>query len=97
MPLKPVDLKELEKHTESIYEAIIVAAKKARQINAEMKIEFNKRLSELPPQIQTTDDQEEIENPDQIRISKELEEKGKPTEQALEALLKGEIVYRYTK
>jgi DNA-directed RNA polymerase subunit K/omega len=94
MPLKPVEIKEIEKHTESIYEAIIVAAKKARQINAEMKIEYNKRLSELPPQVQL-DDAEEVENPDQIRISKELEAKGKPTEQALKALLKGEIVYRY--
>ena len=94
MPLKPVEIKEIEKHTESIYEAIIVAAKKARQINAEMKIEYNKRLSELPPQVQL-DDAEEVENPDQIRISKELEVKGKPTEQALQALLKGEIVYRY--
>jgi DNA-directed RNA polymerase subunit K/omega len=94
MPLKPVEIKEIEKHTESIYEAIIVAAKKARQINAEMKIEYNKRLSELPPQVQL-DDAEEVENPDQIRISKELEAKGKPTEQALQALLKGEIVYRY--
>jgi DNA-directed RNA polymerase subunit K/omega len=94
MPLKPVEIIEIEKHAESIYEAIIVAAKKARQINAEMKIEYNKRLSELPPQVQL-DDTEEIENPDQIRISKELEAKGKPTEQALEALLNGEIVYRY--
>lgn len=96
MPLKPVDLKEIEKHTESIYEAIIVTAKKARQINAEMRIEYNKRLAELPPQVQL-DDIEEVENPDQIRISKEIEAKGKPTEQALEALLRGEIVYRYTK
>ncbi len=96
MPLKPVDLKEIEKHTGSIYEAIIVTAKKARQINAEMKIEFNKRLSELPPQVQL-DDLDEFENPDQIRISKEIDAKGKSTEQALESLLKGEIVYRYTK
>lgn len=96
MPLKPIELKEIEKHSKSIYEAIIVAAKKARQINADMKIEYNKKLAELPPQIQY-DEIEEIENPDQIRISKELEAKGKPTEQALEALLKGEIVYRYTK
>ncbi len=96
MPLKPIDLREIEKNTESIYEAIIVAAKKARQINAEMRIEYNKRLSELPPQVQF-DEVEEVENPDQIRISKEIEAKGKPTEQALEALLRGEIVYRYTK
>lgn len=96
MPLKPVDLKEIEKHTESIYEAIIVTAKKARQINAEMRVEYNKLLMELPPQVQL-DDIEEVENPDQIRISKEIEAKGKPTEQALEALLRGEIVYRYTK
>lgn len=96
MPLKPVDLRQIEKNSESIFEAIVVAAKKAGQIQAEMKIEFNKRLSELPPQVQI-EDQEEVENPDQIRISKELEAKGKPTEQALEALLRGEIVYRYTK
>ncbi|GIV45337.1 MAG: hypothetical protein KatS3mg036_0155 [Ignavibacterium sp.] len=94
MPLKPIELKEIEKHNESIYEAIIVAAKKARQINAEMREIFNKRLSELPPQVQL-DDTEEVENPDQIRISKELEALGKPTEQALESLLKGEIVFRY--
>ncbi len=96
MPLKPLEIKEIEKHAESIYEAIIVTAKKARQISAEQKIEFNKRLSELPPQVQL-DDHEEVENPDLIRISKEFELRGKATEQALEKLLLGEIVYRYTK
>lgn len=94
MPLKPIEIRVLEKHTKSIYEAIIVASKKSRQIQAETKIEFNKRLSELPPQVQL-DDHEEVENPDLMRISKELELKGKSTEQALEKLLNGEIVYRY--
>lgn len=96
MSIKPIELKEVEKQTESIYEAIVVAAKRARQINDEMKIEYNKRVSEIPG-INQLDDQEEIENPDQVRISQEMDKQGKPTERALYELLNGEIEYRFIK
>ncbi|MBU2444931.1 MAG: DNA-directed RNA polymerase subunit omega [Bacteroidetes bacterium] len=96
MPLKPVDVKELEKHAENIYESIVVISKRARQINDDMKIEYNKRVAEIPG-INQLDEQEEIENPDQIRISKELEKQGKSTERALKEFLNGEVEFRYIK
>ncbi|MBM4176606.1 MAG: DNA-directed RNA polymerase subunit omega [Ignavibacteria bacterium] len=96
MPLKPVDVKEIEKHAESIYEAIVVTSKRARQINDDIKIEYNKRVAEIPG-INQFDEQEEIENPDQIRISKELEKQGKPTERALKDFLEGDVEFRFNK
>ncbi len=96
MSIKPIDLKEVERQAESVYEAIVVAAKRARQINDEMKIEYNKRVSEIPG-LNQLDDQEEIENPDQVRISQELDKQGKPTERAIHELLSGEIEYRFIK
>jgi DNA-directed RNA polymerase subunit K/omega len=96
MPLNPIDVQEVEKHAESVYEAIVVTSKRARQINDDVKIEYNKRVSEIPG-INQFDEQEEIENPDQIRISKELEKQGKPTERAMKEFLEGQVEFRYTK
>ncbi|MCX8010584.1 MAG: DNA-directed RNA polymerase subunit omega [Ignavibacteria bacterium] len=94
MPLKPIDLEKLEENASNIYEAIVVSAKRARQLNDEYKIEFNKRISEIPG-ITENDEQEEVDNPDQLRISKEFENYGKPTERALNELLSGQVKYRY--
>ena len=78
----------------NIYEAIIVSAKKARQINDENKIEYNALLSTIPT-TGTDDENEDIENPAQLKIALELEKKEKPHLEALEQLLEGKIDYEY--
>lgn len=94
MIINPVDLKLIESRAANVYEAIIIAAKRARQINDENKIEFNKLLSEIP-QIGMDDDSEDTTNLDQLKMALEFEKREKPHLQALQELLDNKIKYRY--
>lgn len=94
MSVEPVDLRVIDERAANIYEAIIVSAKKARKINDENKIEYNALLSTIPT-TGTDDENEDIENPAQLKIALELEKKEKPHLEALEQLLEGKIDYEY--
>ncbi len=94
MHISPIDLREIDKRASNVYEAIIVAAKRARQINDENKIEFNAMLNTIP-ETTTDDDIEDITNPVQLKIALEMEKKNKPHLQALEELLQGKIEFEY--
>ena len=94
MQTKPIDLREIDKCADNIYEAIIVSSLRARQINDEIKIEFNALLSTIPES--TTDEEsEDIYNPAQLKISQDMEKRKKPHIQALDELLKDETKYKY--
>ncbi len=94
MQIVPIDLRKIDERAANIYEAVIVSALRARQINDEIKIEFNALLSTIP-ETQTDDETEDIDNPAQLKISLEMEKRPKPHIQALRELLNGEIEYRY--
>jgi DNA-directed RNA polymerase subunit K/omega len=94
MAVEPVDLRVIDERAANIYEAIIVSAKKARKINDENKIEYNALLSTIPT-TGTDDENEDIENPAQLKIALELEKKEKPHIEALEELLEGKIDYEF--
>ena len=51
MAIKPIDIEHLSGKAENVYEAIVVLLKRARQINEEMKIEFNQRIEMLQSRI----------------------------------------------
>ena len=92
MEINPVDLREIDKRAGNVYEGIIVTSKRARLINAENKIEFNALLSTIPES--TTDDEsEDIDNPAQLKIALELEQRKKPHLQALDEFLDGKIEF----
>ena len=94
MQITPIDLREIDNCADNIYEAIIVSALRARQVNDEVKIEFNALLSTIPES--TTDDEsEDIDNPAQLKISQDMEKRKKPHIQALDELLKEETKFRY--
>jgi DNA-directed RNA polymerase subunit K/omega len=97
MPLKPLDIEQLSSKCENIYEVIVVLLKRARQINEEMKIEFNQRIEML--QSHVFEPEEETEqpqtNPDQILVAQEFEHRPKPTETSIQELLNNKISYRY--
>ena len=94
MQIKPIDLREIDNCADNIYEAIIVSALRARQVNDEVKIEFNALLSTIPES--TTDDEsEDIDNPAQLKISQDMEKREKPHIQALDELLKDETKFKY--
>jgi DNA-directed RNA polymerase subunit K/omega len=97
MPLKPLDIEQLSGTAENIYEAIVILLKRARQINEEMKIEFNQRIEMLQSRIFEPEDETEQPqtNPDQILVAQEFEKRPKPTETAIEELLRGQVVFRY--
>ena len=86
------DLNELEAVTGNIYESIMVIAKRANQINAELKEELNTKLQEFAS---FTDNLEEVfENREQIEISRYYERLSKPTLIAYEEFIEGQIYYR---
>jgi hypothetical protein len=94
MQITPIDLREIDKCADNIYEAIIISALRSRQINDEVKIEFNAMLSTIPES--TTDDEsEDIDNPVQLKMSQDMEKRKKPHIQALDELLKNETKFRY--
>jgi DNA-directed RNA polymerase subunit K/omega len=81
-----------EEKTGNIYESLVVLAKRANHISAEMKEELNEKLSEFASM---TDNLEEVfENREQIEISKHYEKLPKPTLVAVQEFLDGKIYYR---
>ena len=94
MGITPIDLRSIDDKADNIYEAIIVSAKRARQITDENKIEFNALLSTIPETV-GDEESEDIDNPAQLKISQELEKRDKPHVQALNEMLDGEVQFSY--
>jgi DNA-directed RNA polymerase subunit K/omega len=97
MPIKPLDIEKLSNKADNIYEAIVVLLKRARQINEEMKIEFNQRIEMLQTRIFEPEEETEQPqtNPDQILVAQDFEKRLKPTEVAINEILADQLVYRY--
>ncbi|TNE70695.1 MAG: RNA polymerase Rpb6 [Bacteroidetes bacterium] len=86
------DLIDLEHSTDNIYESIVMIAKRANQINVDLKEELTQKLQEFAS---STDNLEEIfENREQIEISKFYERLPKPVAIAIDEMLKDEIYAR---
>ena len=94
MEITPIDLREIDKNASNVYEGIIVTAKRARQINSENKIEFNALLSTIP-EATTDDESEDIDNPAQLKIALDMEQRKKPHLQALSDFLDSKIQFEY--
>jgi DNA-directed RNA polymerase subunit K/omega len=96
MPIKPVDIEELTSKAKNVHEAIVAMSKRARQVNEETKIEFNQRVEQLAPKIENPENPEEVEvNPDQLKVSLEFERRAKPTDVALDELMRSRLEWRY--
>lgn len=89
----PIDLRRIEEVASNVYEAIIVAGKRARQINDDNRLEYNTILNSLA--VGTDDDFEEKENPDQLKAALEFEKRPKPHLQAMGQLLNKNVEFRY--
>lgn len=86
------DKNEIEAPTKNIYQAISIIAKRAEQINSDLKIELVDKLDEFATY---NDSLEEVfENKEQIEVSKFYERLPKPTALAVEEWLKGKVYYR---
>ena len=94
MPIKPANIEELSQKAKNIHEAIVALSKRARQVNDEMKIEFNQRVEMFAPKTEVEGEENEV-NPDQLKVSLEFEKRPKPTDLALEDLMAGKLKWRY--
>ncbi|MDH3251161.1 MAG: DNA-directed RNA polymerase subunit omega [Ignavibacteria bacterium] len=94
MTIKPMDLEQFSSIANSVHEAIVVTSKRARQINEEIKIEFNQRVEMFTTRTEIESEETDI-NPDQLKVSLEFEKRPKPTEIALDELFRGETEWRY--
>ncbi|MDX1363564.1 DNA-directed RNA polymerase subunit omega [Arenibacter latericius] len=89
-----INRNEFDAPTENIYEAISIAAKRAVQINSEIKKELLEKLEEFATY---SDSLEEVfENKEQIEVSKFYERLPKPHAIAVREWLDDKIYYRNT-
>ncbi|SIS65887.1 RNA polymerase Rpb6 [Zobellia uliginosa] len=89
-----INKNEFDKPTGNIYEAISIAAKRAVQINSEIKKELLEKLEEFATY---SDSLEEVfENKEQIEVSKFYEKLPKPHALAVEEWLNDKIYHRNT-
>ncbi len=86
------NLSELAKPTGNIYETVMIIAKRANQISANVKQELSQKLEEFSNYADTLE--ETFENREQIEISKHYERLPKPTLIAIEEFRNNEIYYR---
>ena len=89
-----INREEFDTDTDNIYEAISIVAKRATQINAEIKKELLEKLEEFATY---SDSLEEVfENKEQIEVSKFYEKLPKPQALAIQEWLEDKIYYRNT-
>ena len=98
MPVKPVDIENFSMAATDVYEAIVIASKRARQIHQDIKVELNQRIETLNQLTGTPETEEETDvaaNPDQLKISLEFEKRPKPTDVATQEVIARKVKYRY--
>lgn len=88
------DRNQIDEPTENIYESISIIARRAEQINTEIKKELIDKLEEFATY---NDSLEEIfENKEQIEVSKFYEKLPKPHALAIQEWLRDKIYFRNT-
>lgn len=93
--VQPADIELLLNRGQSLYQAIAIMARRARQINDEIKQEYQARISTLVPMDLDDDDEFDATNFDQLRISLEIDKLGKPTLEAMTEFTGEKLEYRY--
>ncbi len=86
------DVMDLCEDTGNIYESVVIIAKRANQISAEIKTELSKKLQEFASSSDNLD--EVFENREQIEISRFYEKLPKATLMATEEFVNGKIYFR---
>lgn len=92
MAIETRDLEKIESKTANLYESVVVASKRSRQINDMQKMELAQRLE---PIIAKETEDDTIMNQDKLNISLEFEVREKPTLQSLKELTDGKLDFRF--
>ena len=85
---------QLDEPTGNIYKTVSIVAKRAVQLNEELRTELFDKLEEFATPIETLE--EIFENKEQIEVSKFYEKLPKPHAVAVEQWLAEKIYYRHT-
>jgi DNA-directed RNA polymerase omega subunit len=93
MAIQPRSLGKIKERVPNLYEAVIIASKRARKINDDVKIEFNSLVSTMNAGHE--EEFEDRENPEQLKLSLEFEKREKPHIKAIKELIDDGIEYRY--
>lgn len=83
---------DFSKMTDNIYETVAMLTKRANQIAAEEKKELHNKIDDFKSSSDAMD--EIFENREQIEIVRRFEQQPKPTLEATEEYLEGDIYYR---
>jgi len=86
------NIMDLCQETGNIYESVVIIAKRANQIAAEIKQDLSKKLAEFASYNDTLE--EVFENREQIEISRYYEKLPKPSLMATEEFVEGNIYWR---
>lgn len=78
---KTKDIRKFDKQTGNYYKSIVIMSKRADQIAADLKLEFQESSQQYSSNAETLD--EVSENREQIELSKFYEQLPKPTQLAL--------------
>lgn len=92
MAIKTLDVDALTTQTESIYETVVILAKRARQISNKTKAELDDKLAYyegFATEMENLRMQEE-----QTKISLDYETRPKPSEVAIDELFADEVYFR---
>lgn len=92
MPIKTLDIDELALQAGTMYEAIVILSKRARQVSTNIKSELDEKLSYFEGFETDIDDVRMVE--EQSRISLEYERRPKATEVAIHEMFDHEIYFR---
>ena len=85
-----VDVEPLGEQTENVYEACVVASKRARQINKKVSDEMKERLGDIE-----TDEDLNEESIDRESLVTEMEKQAKPTSKAVAEMLDKKLLFKY--
>ncbi len=88
------DVIKLSEPTGNIYESVVVMAKRANQIAADLKRELSDKLQEFTQTTAADTLEETFENNEQIEISRYYERLPKPTLTAIKEFQNGEFYWR---
>ena len=84
---------DFSRQTNNIYETVAMLTKRANQIAAEEKKELHSRIDDFRSNNDSADEMM-FENREQIEIVRRYEQMPKPTLEAIEEYLDGDIYYR---
>ena len=89
---KTKDIRKYDQETGNFYKSIVIMSKRADQIAAELKQEFQENSHLQTPQDRSGE--EVYENREQIELSRMYEQLPKPTQLALHEFEEGQIYFK---